>query len=111
MSTWAPAACFSFISCSTWRSTLLLNPPASPRSDTTTTTSTFLTSSCFWSKAFSDPPTRSATFASISIMESEYGVAASTRSVARRILAAATISMVRVICFVDATELIRRSMS
>ena len=44
-------------------------------------------------------------------MESEYGVAASTRSVARRILAAATISMVRVICFVDATELIRRSMS
>ncbi len=30
---------------------------------------------------------------------------------ARRILAAATISMVRVICFVEATELMRRSMS
>ena len=39
------------------------------------------------------------------------GSASFTRSVARRIFAAATISMVRVICFVEATELIRRSMS
>ena len=33
------------------------------------------------------------------------------RSVAWRILAVATISMVRVICFVEVTDLIRRSMS
>jgi len=44
-------------------------------------------------------------------MDSEYGVAAATRSPARRIFAAATISMVRVICFVEETEPIRLSMS
>lgn len=42
--------------------------------------------------------------ANISTMDSEYGVAAATRSPARRIFAAATISMVRVICFVEETE-------
>ena len=35
----------------------------------------------------------------------------SIRTDARRIFAAATISMVRVICFVDVTELMRLSMS
>ena len=76
-----------------------------------TTNSTFFTSSCFLRSAFSLPPTRVATSANISAMDSEYGVARSTRSLAKRIFAAATISMVRVIFFVELTELIRRSMS
>lgn len=64
----APAACLLFIKRSTWRSTLLLKPPARPRSDTTTTISTFLTSSCLRNSAFSEPPTRLATLANISTM-------------------------------------------
>ena len=40
-----------------------------------------------------------------------HGSEFSMRTDARRIFAAATISMVRVICFVDVTELMRLSMS
>ena len=111
ISTSMPWRSFSLMSFSAWRSTLLLNPPASPRSDAMTTIRARLTSSCVASSGSESSGAYFAVEMSISEMALAHGRALYTRSEARRILAAATISMVRVICFVEETELMRRSMS
>ena len=61
-------------------STLLLKPPARPRSDTTTTNSTFFTSSIRAQQRVIGATYTVATLANISTMESACSVAAATRS-------------------------------
>jgi hypothetical protein len=74
-------------------------------------TTTRLRSGCVSSRGWLAPLTKRATLPRTSIIASAYGRADSMRSCARRILAVATISMVRVICRVEDTLPMRSFMS
>ena len=86
-----------------------LNEPASPRSPVISRTATFSVFSRSWStgRFRASAPAASATFRVIRRRLDAYGRSASMRCSARRSLAAATISIARVIFWTFLTEAIR----
>ena len=110
MATFLPSALRSFMIFSARRKMFELKPPARPRSETIATISVVFISSCSLVSSALQLPIRPI-LPSNSRIALANGVAASQRSVAWRIFAAATICMVCVTCFVDSTDLIRLSIS